>query len=168
MKKLSKQQMIILAVMLIAIIYGMYDFLLSKPKKTIINNPAGNSAELSSFISEFTAGNVKDLPNKLDIYIVSRAEAKWAGNPFSDTKLYTSWKITTEPAAPVAAVQKNIFSYTGYMEGGARKIAIINGTEYRVGEALDIQGYAVKAIYPSRVVILNKRDKKTINVPLQE
>ena len=160
--------MIILAVMAIAIIYGVYDFISSKPKKTIINNPAGNSAELSSFISEFTAGNVKDLPNKLDIYIVSRAEAKWAGNPFSDTKLYTSWKTTKEPAAPTAAVQKNIFSYTGYMEGGARKIAIINGTEYSVGEALDIQGYSVKGIYPSRVVILNKRDKKTINVPLQE
>jgi hypothetical protein len=168
MKKLTKQQIIILAFMVIAIIYGMYDFLLSKPKKTNIDQPAGNSAELSSFVSEFTAGITKELPKKLDTYIVSRAEAKWAGNPFSDTKLYTSWKITKEPAAPVAAIQKNSFSYTGYMEGGARKIAIINGMEYSVGEALDIQGYSVKEIYPSKVVILNKRDKKIINVPLQE
>lgn len=168
MKKLSKQQMIILAVMVIAIIYGAYDFMSSKPKKTIISNPAGTSADLSSFVSEFTAGLSKELPNKIDTYIVSRAEAKWAGNPFSDTKLYTSWKTAKEPAAPAAALQKIMFSYTGYMEGGARKIAIINGTEYSVGESLDVQGYSLKEIYPSRVVILNKRDKKTISVSLQE
>jgi|WetSurMetagenome_2_1015567.scaffolds.fasta_scaffold338763_2 hypothetical protein len=168
MKKLTKQQVIILAVMVIAIIYGGYDFLLSKPKKTSVQNPAGNSLELSSFVTEFTAGIAKELPKKIDTYIVSRAEAKWAGNPFSDTKLYTSWKITKEPAVPAVALQKNIFSYTGYMEGGARKIAIINGTEYSIGEALEIPGYSVKEIYPSRVVILNKRDKKTISVPLQE
>jgi len=150
------------------ICYGVYDFIFSKPKKTDIVNPAVKSADLSAFVNEFTASIAKDLPNKFDMYIVSRAEAKWVGNPFNDTKFYTSWKMTKEPAAQASAVPKDVFTYTGYMEAGAKRIAIINGTEYGAGEALDIQGYAVKAIYPSRVVILNKREKRTINVLLQE
>jgi hypothetical protein len=168
MKKLSKQQIIILAVMVIAILYGLYDFLGPKPKKTGALSPAARSAELTSFVNEFTVAVAKDMPGKLDAYSAGRAEAKWGGNPFSDRKLYASWKSAKAPVAPAASLPKPVFTYTGYVEGETKKIAIINDTEYGTGDALDIQGYVVQDILPTKVILLNKKEKKTINVPMQE
>ena len=47
-------------------------------------------------------------------------------------------------------------------------IAIINGVEYTEGEALDIKGYLLKSVSPTRVVIENSANRTLLNVPLQE
>jgi len=172
MKKLSKQQIVILVVMALVVIYGAYDFLTPKSKKTNADNAVVKSAELNSFVNEFSAGVAKDIPSRSDSYIVSRAEAEWGRNPFSDKRLYASRMMAKEPAARAAGEPAIIFTYTGHitghLNGETKKIAIINGAEYGVGDALDIPGYSVKEILPSSVVILNKKEKRTLQVKLQD
>ena len=60
------------------------------------------------------------------------------------------------------------FVYTGYLEVGRKRMAIINGMEYREGEALDIKGFVLKSVSPTKVVIENRGIGATLNVPLQE
>jgi hypothetical protein len=168
MKKLSKQQIVILAVMALVVLYGAYDILSPKAPKTDAVSPAARSAERAEFISEFTANTARNLPSKFDAYSVVRAEAKWVGNPFDDRKLYAAWKSARTPTGPAADLPKHVFTYTGYIQGGTKRIAIVNNVEYGVGDALDIQGYSVKEISPTKVVIVNKMEKKVIDVPLQE
>lgn len=172
MKKLSKRQIIILVVMALVVIYGAYDFLGPKPKTTKADNAAARSAELHSFVNEFSAGVAKDIPSRFDAYVVSRAEAAWARNPFSDRRIYASRMMAKEPAVRAAGEHMIVFTYTGHitghMDGETKKIAIINGAEYGVGDSLDIPGYSVKDILPSSVVIVNKKEKRTLHVKLQD
>jgi len=68
-----------------------------------------------------------------------------------------------ERSAPEAG-----FTYSGYLEIGDRRLAIINGIEYETGDELAMGGYIVRGIYPNRVVIEVKWRKEKIIVPLEE
>lgn len=163
--------MIILAVMVVVIIYGVFDFLSPKSKQANTLDPAARRAELTAFVNEFTAGLAKGASGKQDAYVVGKAQAEWVNNPFSDGKLYASWKGAKTPAtatAATAAAAKPVFTYTGFIEGETKKMAIINDVEYGIGDAMDVKGYIVRYIFPDKVVIFHKGEKKTITVPLQE
>ena len=54
------------------------------------------------------------------------------------------------------------------MQLGNVKMAIINGTEYAVGEAMDDRSFYVKSISPQRVVIGKVDGVETIQLPIQE
>jgi hypothetical protein len=60
------------------------------------------------------------------------------------------------------------FIYTGYLELGKTKLAVINGLEYSVGESLDPNGLYVKSISPHHVVIGKVDGLETIQLPLRE
>jgi hypothetical protein len=54
---------------------------------------------------------------------------------------------------PDTAALANQFVYSGYLKMGRRGIAIINGMEYEVGEAIEGAGYTVEQIAASKVVL---------------
>jgi hypothetical protein len=58
--------------------------------------------------------------------------------------------------------------YSGYVDSGKNKTAVINGFEYRIGEQLEIEGYVLKQITPSSVLIFNKNTGNKEEIPLQE
>ena len=69
-----------------------------------------------------------------------------------------------QPATPDLKI-----SYTGYMEMGDIKFAIINGLEYVAGDRLEKGDYIVSSITPSRVVIVTTgRSKKRYIFPIEE
>ncbi|MCK9392704.1 MAG: general secretion pathway protein GspB [Syntrophales bacterium] len=167
MGKLGKRQMIILVVMGIVVLYAAFEFLV--PKKIVsTTNKTQNTAELNTFVNELTAGLSKDTTKNLQVLIFSRAEKEWRRDPFLDTKSYRSWSKAQESIKTSAAAPKIVFAYTGYLEINKRKIAIINGMEYREGEELDVKGFVLKSISPVRVVIDNRAARAAQTIPLQE
>jgi hypothetical protein len=58
--------------------------------------------------------------------------------------------------------------YSGYVESGKNKMAIINGLEYRAGEQLKEEGYTLKQITPLKVLIFDKRTGIDLEIPIQE
>jgi hypothetical protein len=59
--------------------------------------------------------------------------------------------------------------YTGFLRMGDKRLAIINGMEYEVGEILEPGGFTIRSISPSRVVIAPPgRKKKTLILPMEE
>ena len=47
-------------------------------------------------------------------------------------------------------------------------MAIINGWEYEAGQSLDVEGYLLKRVTPSRVLIINRTTGGETYVPIQE
>lgn len=170
MPKLTTRQIIILGVTIIAVLYGGYDFFFAKSKKAVAVNTGKKIEELNLFITEMTVALGKDTPSPVDAQIIKRAEAGWVRSPFYDRKTEKAWAAAREPAQAkgTTAALKSPFSYTGYVEAGNKKIAVINGHEYGAGDALDVEGYVLKAIDPARVTIYNRETRRTTDIPLQE
>jgi len=165
MAKLEKRQMIILGVMVIVILFGAYDFLTSKKKGLPMNTPQ-KLEELKSFVSGLTAGTAKDTTANLGVLIFSRAEKEWTQDPFLDNKSYKAWARVG--AGAETAGKKLDFIYSGYVGAGNKHVAVVNGAEYKEGEALDTPGYVLRRISPTRVVIENRGTGTTLDIPLQE
>lgn len=165
MAKLEKRQMIVLGVMVLVILFGAYDFLTSKKKIAPVDTTQ-KLAELKTFVSALTAGTEKDSTANLGVLIFSRAEKEWAQDPFLDSKSYKAW---ARAGAGIGVAGKKLdFIYSGYVGAGKRSIAVINGVEYKEGEALDTPGYVLRRITPVRVVIENRVAGTTLDIPLQE
>lgn len=168
MGKLGKRQMIVLGVMGIVILYAAFDFLTPK-KKASAPDMTQKTTELNTFVTDLTAGLAKDTTKNLNALIFSRAEKEWKQDPFLDAKSYRYWSKAREPAKVGTAAPKIEFAYTGYLEvNGDRRMAIINGMEYREGDELDVKGFVLKSVSPARIVIENKAVRAAQTIPLQE
>ena len=166
MAKLDKRQMIILGVMGIVVVYAAFDFLAPK-KKSSAPDMAQNTAELSTFVTDLTAGLGQDTTKNLNALIFSRAEKEWTQDPFLDAKSYRAWSTAKAPVK-VTGAPKSEFVYSGYLGTGRKRMAIINGIEYSEGESLDVKGYVLKSVSPTGVIIENRGTGATVNVPLPE
>lgn len=162
MKKLNKRQIIILAVAALAVLYAAYELLIagSMGGKTKIE---AKPAEIGSFVNTIRNDLAKTKTAGDDIYIATRAEMEWNRNPFWEKTSYLEF-VGKETSGVVTAK----IIYSGYVEAGRKKMAIINGWEYETGESLDIEGYWLKSISPSRVLIVNRNTFSELSVPIQE
>lgn len=170
MAKIGLRQMIILGAMAIAILYAAVDYLVLQRKGPEADAKL-NTAELNTFVTDLTASVGKAASQNFDALILNRAEKEWAQDPFLDRKAYRSW---TEVKVKSSAKKADLvpppvaFVYSGYIASDPQRMAIINGSEYREGEALDIVGFVLRSVSPTRVVIENRKTGATLNVPLQE
>lgn len=168
MPKLTKRQMIILSIMVVAVLYAVYDFFIAPRTKPAVIDMGEKSAELEVFRTDITAKIPKG-SSAADDYIVSRAEAGWTHDPFYDSRSFREWVRLKEPAKTgIKTSQKIFFGYSGFVKVDKRKVAIINGAEYESGDPLEIEGYVLKNIYPDKVVIVNIKNGVKFDVPLQE
>ena len=99
-------------------------------------------------------------------YIISRAEAELKKDPFIRSEMAMMAKADRELA--VTSVQKADFTYSGYLNMGMKSLVVINGMEYEAGDDLEQDGYFVKNIFPTKVVIGVKGRDNIIVLPLQE
>jgi hypothetical protein len=168
MAKLEKRQIIILGVMAVVILYGAFDFLMPKGKSPTIDM-AQKNADLNAFTTGLTASLGKDTVKSMSTVIFSRAEKDWQQDPFLDSKSYKKWnQVKAQVKEGTAVTEKIDFIYSGYLEVNRKRMAIINGVEYKEGDALDIKGFFLKNISPTRVVIENRVTKAALNIALQE
>ncbi|HDQ04164.1 MAG TPA: hypothetical protein ENN23_06295 [Deltaproteobacteria bacterium] len=164
MNKLNKRQIIVLSIAGLFVLYAAYVFLIASPaekRSASIVKPD----ELNNFVGDLQADLLRDIAAGVDSYVIARAEKNWDKNLFWDSRSYRDWVARDAVAARRASAG---MVYSGYVDSGKRKLAIINGYEYRVGEELEMEGYLLKSITPSMVVIFNKNTGNEIEVPIQE
>jgi hypothetical protein len=163
MAKLNKRQIIILVIAALFVLYAAYEYLISGPAGKKVK--AGtNSSEINTFVSDLQNDLIKDITAGVDAYIIGRAEANWQKNPFWERLSYKEW--AAREGAAGGSSSKII--YSGYIDSGKKKLAVINGLEYRVGEQLEMEGYILKGITPSKVLIVNKNTGSEVEVSIQE
>ncbi len=106
----------------------------------------------------------------MDLFTIRSAERKWEKDPFlkNDTMLSdTQQREVTDNATGTADTQMNLV-YTGFLEVGTQRLAIINGIEYASGEAIDGQGHYVRRIHPHQVEIGKQHTPGVIILRLME
>lgn len=163
MTKLNKRQIIILAVMALAVIYGIYEIIFGSPSE---NKAAAIKTSNSAVNSNVATVFLNNPLERLDAYIIGRAEADWKSNPFLEKNLYKEW--TAKDETVVASISAVKIIYSGYVDSGKKKMAIINGMEYGEGEKLEIQGYVLKHITPAKIKIENRNTGSELEIFLQE
>ena len=169
MLKLTRQQMIILSVMTLVILFAAYDFFITPRSKAEIVDIGKKTSELDAFLTDITSRLPKGSLPAADAYALSRAESAWVHDPFYEKKSFREWEKRKEQARVGGGIsQKVSFSYSGYLKVSNKNLAIINGLEYEAGEPLEIAGYVLKKIYPGKVVIVNEKSGAQFDVPLQE
>ncbi len=162
MKKLNNRQIIILTVAVLCVFYAIYELVIVgtvAKKKITESKPAAHE----SFVTELNNDLVKYVIAKKDTYIIDRAETSWNKNPFWDRSAYREY-VGKETSGDLATK----IIYSGYVDAGRKKLAIINGWEYEAGDFLDIKGYILKKVTPSRVLIFNRNTGSDFYVPIQE
>ena len=159
-----KRQGIILSVMALVILYGLYNLIIASKVKLAEPNANMRAVELQSFIAQTTATIGSEIPSAYDMYIVSRAGGMWGNNPF-----YRKGRAEYSNRSKDNASMQSLFVFDGYIETGSRRVAVINDNEYVAGDPiLDKEGFFVKKISPSSVLIENRKEKTEFKIPLSE
>jgi hypothetical protein len=169
MPKLTRQQIIILSIMTLVILFAIYDLFVASRSKSEPIDIGKKTSELEAFLTDITSRLPKGSLSAADAYVLSRAETEWAHDPFYERKSFRGWEKRREQAKAGGGVAQRIsFSYSGYLKVRDKNLAIINGVEYEAGDRLEIEGYVLKRIYPGKVVIVNEKSGAKFDVPLQE
>jgi len=169
MAKLAKREKIILGVMAIAIILAAFIYLSPQKKSSGSVDTAQKTAELNTYVAGIAGTLKEDTMKNPGTLILARAEKEWARDPFLSSGDLIKWnEVKARKAKEAAAVTKIDFVYSGYFEVRGKRMAIINGIEYKEGEALDVKGYMLKSISPEKVVIENRGIGAKLTVPMLE
>jgi hypothetical protein len=163
MANLKKREIVILVIAGLFVLYAGYVYLIagSAGKKVAVS---GDSVKMETSISGIQADLNKSKLSDFEAYVVKKTGADGGKNPFLKKDLYKSW------AAKEVSANNTLVTmiYSGYVESGKNRMAIINGLEYRAGEQLKEEGYTLKQITPLKVLIFDKRTGIDLEIPIQE
>ena len=164
---MTTRERVILILMLLSIAGGGYFYFFSSPSETDVISPEKGAETLNKFMTDL-AGTLKESKlSENDTYLLSRAETEWPKDPFLQPGLIVKSEVTVEKKEEVFDEEVN-FTYSGYLDIGNRKLAIIDGMEYEIGEALKDGKYYIKKITPVQVVIGATKGNREIIFPLEE
>ncbi len=167
---MSRREKMIVAVMAAAVLLGGYLYFVPGTKlgRQGVQSPSDTPA---LDIAQQIIGKLKeDVSLDRDLYTIRSAESQWAKDPFLKTGPLLSDTQTrnTPGAAPATADTPLNLAYTGFLEAGSQRLAIINGMEYEAGEAIDSRGYYVRRIQPHQVEIRKRNAPDVIVLKLTE
>ncbi len=156
---MSKREKIIIVVMVASVLFSLTYYL--TPTFTGPGEKQGDQYMGSEKIIQEIATELKSAATSPgENYIIARAEAAWAKDPFYR-------KIQPAPEKLPAGTREIV--YSGYVDMGASKLAVINGSTYQVGEKLDFgTAFFLKTVEPTRVVIADRQNQRNIVIKLKD
>ncbi|MFH0844750.1 MAG: hypothetical protein ABIG67_05695 [Pseudomonadota bacterium] len=158
---MPNREKIILLLAAGCVVYGLYIFLFAPSKKAPSVVSGEKVVQTQKLVSDVTEGLKKVQLSEVEGYIIKSAGDPWARDPFYHRAITEMGKVQEEE-------KEVLFTYSGFLELGTSKVAIINGRDYQVGESLEEEGYVLQKILPERVVIVKQKQKKSIIVPHRE
>lgn len=159
---MNKREKIIVGVMVFSILFALVYFL--SPSITWQGaKPAEPYTGSEKIIQEIAAELKKVASSPNENYVIARAEATWAKDPF-----YKKVMPVAAKAGPGGAGAQDIV-YSGFVDMGEKKLAVINGNTYQVGEKLDFGGaFYLKSVEPSQAVIADRQNQRNIVIKLKD
>ena len=153
--------------MSVVVVFGIYNFLFSSSAKKEPAVTVTGVADTNKFIAD-VANSLKDDFTETNMYIIRQARSGWGQDPFWHTERQpeTKAEVIVESRKETKAQESRV--YTGYLEMGKQKLAIINGAEYELGDELGRGGPVLKSIDPKQVIIAVPGTTDEIILPLKE
>ncbi len=156
---MSKREKIIIGVMVFSILFALVYFL--TPAMTGQGAKSDDQYTGSEKIIQEIAAELKKVaasPN--ENYVIARAEAAWTKDPFYK-------KVQPAPVKGPAGAPDIV--YSGFVDMGQKKFAVINGSTYQVGDKLDFgSSFYLRSVEPSRVVIVDKQNQRNVVIKLRD
>ena len=166
------REKIIVGIMCLAIVIGALDLIFrGKTRPGPAPTASGSSTgELKTFVAEIT-GKLANEKVSMDYqHMIRQAGTDWTKDPFIQSVKPLKKRLSTIGSAPKKPTKSTAprYIYSGFMQLGETRLAIINGLEYAVGENLLNKAYYVKTISPNRVVLAKAKGGETIQVFITE
>ena len=156
--KVSTREIVIVVIMLAAVLYGVYALFIASSSKPTDGVAREDVVGIDGLIEDASEVLKDSGSYPVYAYIVSRAETSWKRDPFFD-------EVVNAPSMSASDLG---LEYTGYLEIGKRRIAVINSVSYEIGDELELGEYVVKRIRLSAVVIEGKISRTNITIPFLE
>jgi hypothetical protein len=125
---------------------------------------------VSNTASGFVADIVKRLPAKKNTLrnrlVMESAARKWVRDPFVPMEMRREKNAATAGAATPLFTPD--VAYTGYLQFGNRRLAVINKMEYEQGEIIEPGEYILKEVFPDRVTLGSLAGNKSFTIMLEE
>ncbi|KUG29377.1 hypothetical protein ASZ90_000731 [hydrocarbon metagenome] len=157
---MTKREKMLLGIMGTAVIVGVGMFLM--PGSGRVGLPKGQDAAVTVAKSnaEAQAKMVKDAgASALEAQVADMALRPWNTTVFYDKPLDIQSETVRDASMP---------AYTGYVEVGALRLAIIDGYEYREGDELETGSFLVEQITPPQVTLRGIDNGKFVRLPYQD
>ena len=172
-KNISKREKIIIGLMTLAILYGLFELLWHPATKDTYKGIGEDNKTLNELIAGIGQGITGGSLTQAEQYILASAQDEWPQDPFSDVPLdMLEGDYGADVEEMVADMQisglEPGFIYSGFLIVGDKRIAIIDGHEYEKGDELTSGLYTVQGIDPEKVSIRDKKNSRTIIVPIRE
>lgn len=167
---MSRREKIIVSVMMATVFLGGYLYF----SPGMIVSQRGVEKQFGASTSDFVEKVIKkfkeDTTLKKELFAIRSAGRKWIKDPFlaTDARLSDTLQRNASDHRAGPADTRLKLVYSGFLEVGARRLAIINGMEYTSGEALDARGYYVRHIQPHQVEIGKRNVSDTIILKLTD
>ena len=167
---MSKREKIIVGLMVAAALYGGYTFLFSGSTGGKKKSYGQTQVAINAFVADLAKRVQGADTTATDTEILEKSSAEWQKDPFLVVKKSgaSEDEAAKEPEIIDRGELTGSFKYSGYMEMGKSKLAIINGREYEEGDQLAVQGAALKKISAGEVHIYLHAKKGIIVVPIDE
>jgi hypothetical protein len=162
---ISKREQIIIAVTLLAALYAGWQLLFSRnagnqSPSAVKDKPA------DEFLMEVAQGLALNRPTEIEKAVLEKTERPWPADPFVQT-VPSSQTTGTDTSSQSTGTLPDSFSYTGYIEAGHHRLAIIGGTEYEIGDMVADSLLTVRGISPGQV-LLEDPEGRRYSAPLQD
>lgn len=160
---ISKREKTIITLAVLAALYAGGQFLFSG-KSQDADRSGVEEKPAEEFMMEVAQSLAVNRLTETEKTILEKAEAPWPSQPFVQTGSPSEARSDTPSETSGAAAGS--FSYTGCIEAGNRRLAIINGTEYEVGDQVADSLLTVRGISFEQVTLENGEGTRYM-VPLQ-
>jgi hypothetical protein len=167
---MEKREKVLIALMIIALGYGAFELFVRPAFKTADAPSSVNVDEAMNLSQALSKSLVQADLGADEKHVLEKAAAPWAANPFYDwphPRAAEAMETGTKPALALEQIRKTT-AYSGYLEMGRTRIAVINGLEYRVGETLVEGDYVVERITPASVTLMAEQSQQEITIPYQD
>jgi hypothetical protein len=133
--------------MLLTVGYGAIELFLPR-SKAVTSLPGQSTEGLNAFIGKVSDA-VRTATADASATVIQKAEAAWKQDPFMVIRkaqtLPAEKSPVKEPVRPLPAM-----TYSGFLEIGSKRLAIINGMEYEAGDKLSVGRVTIKSFCPTR------------------
>ena len=163
---MTNREKIIVGVMVLTVGYGAIELLLPR-NRAAGSLPAAAAEGVNAFIAK-VADTIKSAASDSSALIVQKAEAAWQQDPFLEIRKPQAPRPEATAAKDAGRLPGNLV-YSGFIELGAKRMAIINGMEYEAGDTVNPGGFTVKSVLPTKVLMASpQREGAAIELPLKD
>jgi len=164
---MAKREKIMLLLMAVALVFGSY-FLFFAPDQSEKTHLRGDdSEELNRFVMQAAKRLYKKNEATTAQYIIAQARTNWVRDPFISPKTVAP-VLLVAIETPKKDVPVILFSYSGYLDVGGMRLAIINGQEYAIQDTVSPQGHILTHISPHQVILKGNGETPRLVIPLEE